>query len=780
MVREADTENTPHLEDGELEAGDGVDNDGVYKESEDDKEWIKVAQAIYRTSDDWFNSSVKKDAERAISNFRSKHPSGSKYHTTYYDKRSRLFRPKTRSMVRATEAAAGVAFFSTADAVKCRPFYETNKDQAVAAQIFTDLLNHRLTDTEMHWFLTVLGATQDASTVGVIISHQDWQYEERDGVVYRDTPFVELIPLENFRISPAAKWYDPIGTSPFVVWLMPTYVGDIKAKMQKLRADGKTTIYRQTPEGILKSAQKQEWDTIRRARNGERVDPLDANYELRDHDTVWVHRNIVRDQETGVDMCFDTLGAELMLSSEVLPLGEVYKHNMRPFAMGFMVIETHKIYPAGPVGLVEPLQEEANDMANLRLDNIRLALGKRYVVKRGRGVDTTSLTRNVPSSVTMVSDTAADIKELTTQDVTQSSYEEQDRINQDFDELAGRFSGSSVSSNRRLNETVGGMQMLKDDANIIQEYQIRVEAETWLEPVMRQLIALEATYESDKELLTAVGERHSLSAEQVLEKMRLSKRVKPGVDVGFNATNPEKRVQKLALGLNTLGSIFPGFVQQADVGEVTKEVMGALGYKDGARFFPSLRPGGDDPRIAVLQQQIQQLQQQLESGEAANAARIRVAEIGGQARVAVAQIAAEVETMKIEAGANKELLLAKMKLRLEQIDRAIAVEDSDIRRRELYLQREALSHNIIESDRQYNLEMRRLGQERENKAGERMEKQADRDHESGENQRDRDAAAAEGGEKPKGNGAGPMNLAGNDKAGVIARDDFGEIPQAGG
>ena len=33
----------------------------------------------------------------------------------------------------------------------------------------------------------------------------------------------------------------------------------------------------------------------------------------------------------------------------------------------------------------------------------------------------------------------------------------QDRINLDFDELAGNFSSASVSSNRKMNETVGGM-----------------------------------------------------------------------------------------------------------------------------------------------------------------------------------------------------------------------------------------------------------------------------------------------------------------------------------
>ena len=83
--------------------------------------------------------------------------------------------------------------------------------------------------------------------------------------------------------------------------------------------------------------------------------------------------------------------------------------------------------PAGDPELIEGLQEETNDIANLRLDNVKLALNKRYYAKRGAGIDVRSLVRNVAGSVTFMNNPDTDVKTVETRDVTTSSYEEQNR-----------------------------------------------------------------------------------------------------------------------------------------------------------------------------------------------------------------------------------------------------------------------------------------------------------------------------------------------------------------
>ena len=305
-----------------------------------------------------------------------------------------------------------------------------------------------------------------------------------------------------------------------------------------------------------------------------------------------------------------------------------------------------------------------------------------------------------------------------------------------------------MASNRKLNETVGGMEMISSDANQIQEYQVRMVAETWLERTLRQIVAMETIYEADEALLTAVGETVGLDPMGVILAMQHPIRVK--LATGFNATNPEKRIQKLALGLGTMAQFFPQVVQSGDPREISKEIFGALGYKDASRFLPALKEDQPDPRVAALEQQVAQLTQMLEGKLVEQQTRIQVAQIGQETTLAVQKMRNEIEMMKAQAGQNMEMYLVSLKNRLEEIDRAIAVEDADIRRRELFLQREALSHSILEADRNYQLKLKQMGQ------------------------KDREIDLKSNGDLPT------KDLKGNDKAGTIARNDYGSIPGAGG
>ena len=104
-------------------------------ETVEDKEWVSLARAAHTSSTDWFDASVRRQVEENLSNFRSKHPAGSKYNTEYYAKRSRLFRPKVRTMVRKSEAALAVALFSTSDVVNCVPYSDADPKQRLAAAV---------------------------------------------------------------------------------------------------------------------------------------------------------------------------------------------------------------------------------------------------------------------------------------------------------------------------------------------------------------------------------------------------------------------------------------------------------------------------------------------------------------------------------------------------------------------------------------------------------------------------------------------------------------------
>jgi len=243
---------------------------------------------------------------------------------------------------------------------------------------------------------------------------------------------------------------------------------------------------------------------------------------------------------------------------------------------------------------------------------VRLVLNKRWLVKRGRNVDLRSLTRNIPGSVTMADDPAQDITKVEWNDVTGSSYQEQDRLNLDFDDLAGTFSGSSVQSNRKLNETVGGMNLLSSDANQMGDYRLKTFTETWVEPVLRQTLLLEQYYETDQVVLSLAAGKAQIVERFGINQLTddlLRQQLTLTCNVGMGATNPLNNIERFMVGLRSMKETFGPEViaQRLNFDEVATEVFGKLGHKDGRRFFL----GNDDPRMAGLNSRIAELEAQV-------------------------------------------------------------------------------------------------------------------------------------------------------------------------
>lgn len=570
-------------------------------------DFLSLAREAYTTSTTFFDASIRHAAESAMRQFQGQHPAGSKYHSDSYKARSRLFRPKTRTTIRKNEAIAAEAYFSTADVVAITAEDESDPMQAASADVMQALVNYRLKKT-IPWFLLCMGAYQDAQTVGVCISHQYWQY---DPVRKIDRPAIELIPLENMRLDPGTSWLDPINASPYLIRMIPMYVKDVKARMERVDDKIGQTKWAKLEDAQILTAMNANNDSTRMTRERGRTDSKEANTAIRDFAIVWVHQNIM--EIDGVDMVFHTLGTLAILDKPV-PLSEMIFHGKRPFVMGNCILEAHKIYPEGVAGITKDTQAEINEIANQRIDNVKFAMNKRYFVKRSKQVDLRSLTRNVPGSVTMLTD-IDDVKVVDTQDVTGSAYQEQDRLNLDFDDIAGSFSQSSVQSNRKMNETVGGMTMLTNDANQVSAYQLRMFTETWVEPVLRQLILLEQYYETDMMLLMMAGKQAELvqqfGSDEITDEI-LMQELTLNVNVGIGSTNPQEKINSFMQGMGNLRNILAdGLLERygLNVQEVIKELFGKLGYKDGGRFFTA--DDGSDPAMTAAKATIADLQNQL-------------------------------------------------------------------------------------------------------------------------------------------------------------------------
>lgn len=563
---------------------------------------LQLARDAFNGSTNYFNANIRNQLERDIRQFQSRHSPDSKYMSDAYKSRSRFFRPKTRAMVRSNEATAAEAFFSSTDVIAIDPVREKDESQQVSAEILKGLMQYRLTKT-VPWFLTVIGAYQDSHVQGVVISHQEWLWDQVRGI---DEPDITLLPLENFRFDPAADWRNPIKTSPYLIQLIPMYVKDVKAKM----AAG---TWLHLDDAQLKSSAKQ-YDSTRLLREDQRSSSTDTITAINDFTIVWVHRVVMADDTLGEDVIYYTLGEQFLLS-EPRPLREQYAHlrrGERPYTSGFVVLETHKNYPSGTVRLAREVQGETNEIANNRIDNVKFAMNKRYFVARNRQVDLRSLTRNVPSAITLMNDIEKDVKVLETPDVTSSSYNEQDRLNMDFDEITGNMSQSSVQANRKLNETVGGMEILSADSNKVQAYGLKTFIETWVEPTLDQMVRMEQHYETDEVILAIAGDQSPLfqkfGIDAPTDEMLMGG-LTVTVSVGMNATSPTQKINNLLTGVNGIKqALADGVLVQygLDPTAIIKEVFGALGHKDGGRFFGN---NGQDPQVTALQKQLEQMQQ---------------------------------------------------------------------------------------------------------------------------------------------------------------------------
>jgi hypothetical protein len=828
------------LEDGFTNSDSGYTDGGSAKEEynpaldpANDAYWVQRARSSYHSSQTWFDTSVRRRMEDNMRLFNSDHPRGSRYREQAYAKRSQLFRPKTRSGVRKIEAATSAAFFATQDAVSCSPPNPNDKKQRKAAEVQKELLNYRL-DQDIPWYITCIGAMQDAAKQGVVISKQDWNYREVDDAynedvidelsgetmstrtVYErnkvaDHPDIRLRPVENIRFSPAADWRNPLQTSPYLIDMEPWFVGDV-IEYAKQGPQGKYGVaFRKLSIEEIRSALKQSYDPVRQAREGQREDRYEeAASDIPENDIVWVHHNYIRID--GTDWYYATLGTEIMLSEEPVPASETTPLKERPYVLGMATIETHKTYPAGLVELGRPIQEEINDLTNLRIDNIRHIISPRYFIKRGTSIDVRSLMRNIAGGVTAMEDPQNDVNIRQIADTTSSSFQEQDRLAIEFDELVGTFNQSSVAANHNITERVGNTQMLGEAANQVTEMTIRILGETWVEKVLQQVMELIRNLESDEIVLAIVGQRMGVSPEVVFRMLDMPVKVK--VNVGFGATNPQLRLQKVSMAFRTLKEIDESLVREVDKAELVTEVLGAVGYKSVERFFPTLAADDSkvDPEVKQLRSENEKLKQMIESGRAEMEAKgeieIKKVQIAGQSRERIEGMKLGYQRERDQGQAQLAHKIEKGKWQLAMYDLQIKKEQNAMRKQELVQQRMALNHTITMDERQYEL----TRQQAEWQMGEELEEAYNTPAPDQAAPQVPDTTSKAAGTKPdsnpaqrtlpvsaKGKGqakasqtkpvqaepaqaggekriASTPKLKGDDKAGVLARDRYGDVP----
>ena len=642
-------------------AGKEVEDDGVEPEqgepdesefNPDEPNWKRRAQDAFRFSTTFIDANYRKNWEDSIKAFNSLHPGDSKYNSEIFRKRSNIYVPKTRAIVRKNEAAAAAAFFSNLDRISITAVNGNDEVERASADVMQQLLQHRLTKS-IPWFQICMGGIQDAQVQGACISHIYWQYAMRKnakGKLVRssDKPCIDLIPIENFRFDPSANWTDPVNSSPYLIHIIPMYVVDVKQRME--RPDPKGRQWKRYPDSQLIARDAD--DSTRRTRFGTQQDASMEKRSVSDYDICWIHRHIHR--WNGTDYTFYTIGSDKMLT-EPEPLEATVFHNKRPYVMGVANLETHRPIPTSIPQMVRGLQDEINEIKNSRLDNVKFVLNKGYFAKRGKNVDLPALVRNVPGRVVLMDDPATDVVENSWPDVTASAYAEEDRNNQNFDELVGNFSAASVQMSRSPREPARAMTLLQAPANLLTDYMLMTYCETFVVPVLRQLVLLEQYYETDQVVLELAGKKskqfQKIGMDKVTDDM-LEREMTVQVNVGMGNTDPVTKLQKFLVGVSSFAKVAVKPPPGVNLTEVFKEIMALSGYQDGERFSMenNAEASAQAQQIKQLQMKLQQLLMEKRDKSEANAVRREVGTQSNIVKMILADKEDKHENIKIYAG----------------------------------------------------------------------------------------------------------------------------------
>ena len=649
---------------GQSEAGS--EPIGNAAEAGTDYDFLRILQAA-KVQNEQFLAAVQRTSwQQTIRAYRNQHLVGSKYTSAPYRNRSKIFRPKIRTAVRKNLAAAASALFSTADVVQIKAEHDSDPIKQASAGVLKEVVNYRLDRTAVKsgipWFLMSMAANLDAQLMGVCVSKQFWEYEvsieshdvdieeeidepvldEETGApmfdlttgepmmttrveqrtetedtehVIRDRPMIMTLPPEHVEIDPAAPWYDPVQLSPYFVAKFPMAMEDALTMIGNPGRSG-TEWLDLDEEQLRKVSIDHQSKTVRTERSGG-IDRLDSGAGRDNGEIVWFHENFVR--VGGVDYCFWSIGTQ-MYASKIRTTREAYPEQFgdRPYTYGYGQIESHTIAPMSMAESLMPLQIEANDVVNLRLDANKQALSPIAVVRQGTVFDWKQLQHRGSADSTVIVKNVDDLRFETTPSSNQQSFQEMNLLNVDMDDLSGSFSGSSVQYNRQLNETVGGMRLLSGSANSVTEFDLRVWVETWTEPALRQAVRCIQYYEDDERILALAGDKAKMFERYGVDSITdadLESEVSVAVNVGIGSADPMQKLAKFSMAMETIAKAAPYMdkPRKLNAEEFIKEVMGDAGYNDGMRFFVDMDEAGaeEPPPPEVIEMQLQhQLEQE--------------------------------------------------------------------------------------------------------------------------------------------------------------------------
>jgi hypothetical protein len=245
--------------------------------------------------------------------------------------------------------------------------------------------------------------------------------------------------------------------------------------------------------------------------------------------------------------------------------------------------------------------------------------------------------------------------------------------------------------------------MMAQGANALTEYGIHVFVVTWMLPVLKQLIRMEAAYETDEVVLALAASKAKLFPRYGVSKITddmLNANLTMTVNVGMGATDPEARLQRFTHATKLYDGILKSGMPDADLPQFRKQIYGLAGFPNAIKFFKKqVDPALEQAKkvAATAEQEAQKLvdgqkfqlldreraldkrEMQLKGAASQNDSAIKAQEAGVDMRIAQQESAFEMRLQAREAQFD-EMLATSKAAHERSLKEAAAAQDRELKR----------------------------------------------------------------------------------------------------
>jgi hypothetical protein len=500
--------------------------------------------------------------------------------------RSRLYIPKTQVQVDKWVKTFVNAFYLSDDIVTCLYPLDEGKER------FTNEVLNRRIEAKTTFFMWLADFAHATVKYGNSVGKTGWDYSESSSTESQldpdtgamtnvtvttpvvDKPFFEVVPFEQIQLDYRCTSIDPVQDSPFLRQWTPMLVTDVEARFASKEW--------RKPRGIdWDKLSEGPWtlDLVRKSRQGEMNDPAQTNVgsasdgPALSYRQVWVVENYFR--SGGTDWTFISLGDEHIVT-EPERVTDKFVHKKRPFSLTKFNPQSFRVVSPGLPKLMRGPQNETNAIRNQRRDNVSLCLNKQWLVKRGMGIQLSSLINSRPGATHLGDNISEEsIREVPMTDVTASGYREEEINNRDIEEISGH-SANTLGVSAPDRQTATASAIAASSAGEDESFRIKCFIETGVRPLLEMFYDNIVEMENDPDVLAFAAIQTGLPPDETLLV-----RGELVINAGMGATNKELRAGKYERGMDKciqLAPVDPKFLGYADM--IMKQWLPLMGIKN--------------------------------------------------------------------------------------------------------------------------------------------------------------------------------------------------------